>query len=136
MKALPEEDFRSKRLMLEPSDFALGSEEPDVPPSDLIDQGIWRSMTSLQDDVSIRTSDHYGSELKSLWELWSEWNCLSGALQKLAKGAPYAPISHFSSDAGDEFQASVCNALVGFYRVAFSCLRSVIEQTTVGTQLE
>jgi hypothetical protein len=93
-------------------------------------------MTSLQDDVSIRTSDHFGSELKDLWECWSEWSCLTGALQNLNSNPPKSPICHAASDAGDEFQSSICNALVGFYRVAFSCLRNALEYMTVGAQLE
>lgn len=83
MKHLPEYDFRSRRWILEPEDFALGSDEPDGPPNDLIDAKTWESIVSLQDDVSIRTSNDYGSTLALLWRYKNEWNCLVIALQEL-----------------------------------------------------
>jgi hypothetical protein len=136
MKPVPDTDFRSRRLSLGPDDFALGPDAPDGPPTDLIEIAVWRSMTSLQDDVSIRTSDHFGSELKDLWKCWTEWSCLTGALQSLSSNPQESPICHVASDVGDEFQSSICNALVGFYRVAFSCLRNALEHMSIGAQLE
>jgi hypothetical protein len=136
MKALPDSDFRSRRLVLEPEDFALGPEEPDNPPSDLIDEETWRSMTSLQDDVSVRTSNQYGSVLKEMWGFWREWNCVVGALQELAASVEESPLCAAACDASDEFQASISNALVGFYRVAFSCLRNALENMSIGLELE
>jgi hypothetical protein len=136
MKFLPDNDFRSRRLILEPDDFALGPEEPDNPPSDLLDESTWRSMTSLQDDVSVRTSNDHGSLLKSLWECWSEWSCLVGALQALTTNPADSPLCNVACNVGDEFQSSICNALVGFYRVAFSGLRNVLEHMSIGLQLE
>jgi hypothetical protein len=136
MKPVPNADFRSRRLILEPEDFALGPDAPDGPPTDLIDIAVWRSMTSLQDDVSIRTTDHFGCELKDLWECWTEWSCLTGVLQSLSGNPQESPICHVASDVGDEFQSSICNALVGFYRVAFSCLRNALEHMSIGAQLE
>jgi hypothetical protein len=35
-KPMPLEDFRAVRIVLEPADFALGDDEPDLPPSDVI----------------------------------------------------------------------------------------------------
>jgi hypothetical protein len=63
MKFLPENDFRSRRLILEPEDFAIGPDEADGVPPDLIDEPTWRSMISLQDDVSVRTSNLRNNEL-------------------------------------------------------------------------
>lgn len=136
MKPLPDDDFRSRRLLLEPEDFALGTDEPDSPPADLIDDETWRSMTSLQDDVSVRTSNEYGSALKEMWDLWREWNCVVGALQELVPSVGNSPLCAVASDVGDEFQASISNALVGFYRVAFSCLRNALENMCIGLELE
>jgi hypothetical protein len=127
MKALPDSDFRSRRLVLEPEDFALGPDDTDSPPSDLIDEDTWRSMMSLQDDVSVKTSNEYGSALKQMWGFWSEWSCVVGALQELAPSVGEAPLCAAACDVGDEFQASISNAVVGFYRVAFSCLRNALE---------
>jgi hypothetical protein len=56
-KPMPIHDFRAVRVLLEADDFALGSEEPDPPPSDLVSSETWRAVTVLSDDVVIRTSD-------------------------------------------------------------------------------
>jgi hypothetical protein len=136
MKALPDSDFRSRRLVLEPEDFALGPEDPDSPPSDLVDEETWRSMTSLQDDVSVRTSNEYGSALREMWRVCSEWSCVVGALQELAPSIGESPLCAVTCDVGDEFQASISNALVGFYRIAFSCLRNALENMSIGLELE
>lgn len=45
------------------------------------------------------------------------------------------PSAVAACDANDEFQAATYCALVGYYRVAFSCLRNVLEQVTIATQL-
>jgi hypothetical protein len=136
MKTLPDDDFRSRRFVLEPNDFALGPDEPDGPACDLIDQETWRSITSLQDDVSVRTSNEHGSSLKKMWGFWSEWSCVVGALQELTTNVAKSPLCTVACDAGDEFQSSICNALVGFYRVAFSCLRNILENMSIGLELE
>ena len=136
MNSLDANDFRAFRLMLEPDDFALGSDQPNEPPSDLIDKETWESMMSLPDDVSIRTSNEYGKTLKTLWFYWDQWNCLVGALQQEAGPLTPCPIAHVACDASDELQASIFCSVTGYYRVAFSCLRNVIEQMTVALQLE
>lgn len=46
-----------------------------------------------------------------------------------------SPTAVAASDAADEFQAAIYCALVGYYRVAFSCLRNVLEQMTIGARL-
>lgn len=136
MKPLDPNDFRASRLVLEPEDFALGPSEPDPAPSDIIDEGTWSSMVSLPDDVSIRTSNEYGSVLKVLWAYWDQWNCLVGALQQDSAASTPCPISRVAGDISDELQASIFCSLIGYYRVAFSCLRNVVEQATVALQLE
>jgi len=136
MKPLDAKDFRASRLVLEPGDFAIGSDQPDAPPSDLIDKETWESMMSLPDDVSIRTSNEYGKTLRTLWFYWDQWNCLVGALQQASEPLTQCPIAHVACDASDELQASIFCSLTGYYRVAFSCLRNVIEQMTVALQLE
>lgn len=136
MKPLDSKDFRSSRLVLEPDDFALGPSEPDPPPSDLIERDTWESMVSLPDDVSIRTSNEYGKVLKALWFYWGQWICLVGALRQGSATSAPCPVAHVASDVSDELQASIFCSLAGYYRVAFSCLRNVIEQMTVALQLE
>lgn len=102
---------------------------------DLIDKDTWNSIVSLPDDVSIHTFDHYGSVLKKFWSAWSEWICLVGALQGAVKDQTTSPIAHVACIAADELQASIYNALVGFYRLAFSSLRNILEQMTIGLHL-
>src|SRR6266571_4594011 len=72
-KRMPLSDFRAVRIVLEPDDFALGSDEPDPLPSDLISEDMWRGIVGLADDVVIRTSDHNGRALGETYRLWSEW---------------------------------------------------------------
>jgi hypothetical protein len=136
MRPLQSTDFRSTRRVLEPDDFGLGSEGPDPPPSDLIDIATWNSIVSLPDDVSVRTSNHFGSELVRTWSYSNDWNCLAGALQESLADSESSPLSDVALDVGDELQTSVYNALVGYYRVAFSCLRTTLEMMSVGLRFE
>ncbi|MCL5998334.1 MAG: hypothetical protein M1546_20125 [Chloroflexi bacterium] len=123
-KPLPLDDFRAVRIILEPDDFALSSgEEP--PPWDLVDEKTWHGITVLPDDVSIRTSNHHGSLLKTLYDLWGAWI--------EAVGCDQDPLYDTILDAADEFQAVTFNALHGYYRQAFGCLRNALEQVIIGT---
>jgi hypothetical protein len=54
----------------------------------------------------------------------------------LAPSVGESPLCAAACDVGDEFQASISNALVGFYRVAFSCLRNALENMSIGLELE
>ncbi len=134
MKPLPASDFRAKRLMLEDSDFAVAPGKY-LGPTNLIQEDTWKSITSLPDDVSIRTSDKYGSQLEEMWEYWGTWGRVVLAVQALSRDPSQSPTAIAACDASDEFQAATYCALVGFYRVAFSCLRNVLEQMTIGTRL-
>jgi hypothetical protein len=133
MKPLPSSDFRAARLMLEDDDFGLSSGEYEGP-TNLIAESAWKSIVSLPDDVSIRTSDKYGPELSQMWECWGTWGRVVLAVQELTKD-PGSPTAIVACDAADEFQGATYCALVGFYRVAFSCLRNVVEQTAIATRL-
>jgi len=67
MRPLPLSDFRARGYILEKKDFALSSGK--YPGKiDPIDKGTWRSIVSLPDDVSIRTSDKYGFQIRRIWE--------------------------------------------------------------------
>lgn len=134
MKPLPTSDFRAKRRMLEDSDFAVAPGKYSGP-TDLIQEDTWRSITSLPDDVSIRTSDKYGSQMEQMWEHWGTWGRVGLAVQALSDDPSGSPTAVAICDATDAFQAATYCALVGFYRVAFSCLRNVLEQMTVGARL-
>jgi hypothetical protein len=134
MKPLRASDFRSRRLTLQNKDFALARGKYPGP-INLISKGTWESIVSLPDDVSIRTSDKYGPQLHKMWEYWGIWVRIVLAVQDLSKDPTESPIAIAASDAADEFQASIYCALVGYYRVAFSCLRNVLEQTTIAARL-
>jgi hypothetical protein len=134
MKPLSASDFRATRLMLDDSDFALASGTYPGP-TNLIEKGTWESIVSLPDDVSIRTSDEYGPQLEQMWEYWGIWGRVVHAVQALSKNPTESPTAIGACDAADEFQAATYCALVGYYRVAFSCLRNVLEQMTIATRL-
>lgn len=120
-------DFRAGRCRLPPEAFAIVRNGL-KPPQDLIKEDTWNSIVSLTDDVSLQTSDYHGSELKVMNELWGDW------IESL--GEKKDPMFHTMLDAGDEFQACTFNSLVGYYRVASSCLRSALELNIIGTYLQ
>jgi hypothetical protein len=70
-----------------------------------------------------------------MWEYWGLWTRVVLALQALSRDPRESPSAVAACDASDEFQATTYCALVGFYRVAFSCLRNVLEQMTIGARL-
>ena len=123
-KPLPLDDFRAVRMVLEPDDFALSSGD-EHPPFDLIDKETWQGITILPDDVSIYTSNHHGSLLRILYNLWGAWIEAVGEEQDYLYDAIL--------DAADEFQATTFNALNGYYRQAIGCLRNALEQVIIGT---
>jgi hypothetical protein len=134
MKPLFASDFRAKRLMLDDSDFAIAPGKYPGP-THLIAKATWESIVSLPDDVSIRTSDRYGPELEQMWEYCGKWVRLVGGVQALGSDPTKSPTAIAACDAGDEFQAATYCALVGYYRVAFSCLRNVLEEVTIAVEL-
>src|SRR5581483_4294497 len=134
MKPLELADFRARRLMLEEDDFAIFGGKYRGP-TNLIDEATWESIVSLPDDVSIRTSDAYGPQLRQMWDYWDMWNRVILGLQALSQNPQECPTVIAACDASDEFQAGTYAALVGYYRVAFSCLRNILEQMAIGVQL-
>jgi hypothetical protein len=122
---LPDSDFRAIRKILEPQDFAYGSDTPDPPPADPVDKDTWNGIEILPDDVSIRTSNHHGRLLKSLHDLWGFWVAAVDEEQDEL----YVSIL----DASDEFQAATFNSLHGYYRQSLGVLRNAFETITIGT---
>jgi hypothetical protein len=78
--------------------------------------------------VSLRTSDHHGTELKVMHDLWGT---LIESLGEREDAMWYALL-----DAADEFQACCFNSLCGYYRVAAACLRSALDVSTMGAFLQ
>ena len=112
-------DFRSIREKLPPESFFIHPDGPNPPPKDLIDQKTWDEINWLTDDVSLRTSDNHGTEIQILFGLWE---ALIGQLN-IKEDA----MSNFILDISDEFQASLFNLIIGYYRVSASCLRNALE---------
>ncbi|HEY4354686.1 MAG TPA: hypothetical protein VGN16_02985 [Acidobacteriaceae bacterium] len=124
-KSLPKSDFRSRRRILLKSDFAF-AEGPEPAPSDKIDVGVWQSVVTLPDDVSVRTSNHQGKKLKQLEELNTAW-------LYAMRMPPYRErMSQVMLDVHDEMSASLYNCLVGYYRFSAGGMRNVLELSTIG----
>jgi hypothetical protein len=101
-----------------------------------VDDEAFRSIRTLPDDVSVTTWKEHRAVIERLWSDWEQWICPAAALQDTVGDPTDSPIAHVAVIAADELQASLYNALVGFYRVAFSSLRNVVEQVTIGLHLE
>jgi hypothetical protein len=123
-KRLPEKDFRSRRLVLDRSDFAHAP-KPEAAPSDAVSKSTWDGIVTLPDDVAVRTSNHHGSTLAQLENLWGAWIESIGEVEDC--------LSPAMLDAGDDFQSSTYTALTGFYRLSVTALRSALELTTIAT---
>jgi hypothetical protein len=120
-------DFRSNRWKLPADAFAL-AEGPDPEPTDLVREDVWSSIVSLPDHVAVWTSDHHGSELKAMNDIWGDWIVSTGTEQD--------PMQYVMLDSADELKAFVWNSLCGFYRVAAACLRNVLEMNAIGAYFQ
>lgn len=124
VKPLPPDDFRAVRSVLEPDDFAHTDSGPERPPTDLIAEETRRHLVILPDDVSIRTSNHHGTELTLLSDLAAGWTEAIGDEQDMIGVAMVEVMM--------EFDASIHNLLVGFYPQAIGCLRGILEGMMAG----
>lgn len=125
-KPLPLDDFRAVRIVMEPDDFALGSDEPEPPPSDVIPEDTWHDLTTLPDDVAVRTSNHHGTLLHILNQLAGTWPEAVGDSEH-ADAIGLAMIELIN-----EPDAALYMMLVGFYRQAIDSLRIMLESVTFG----
>jgi hypothetical protein len=122
VRKLDPSDFRARRYVLEPEDFALGSDEPDPPPTDLISEDVWRGITDLPSDVAIRTTSYQGTRVAVLYELWSGW----------IHATPMEGIvGEAMMESADDFAVALFNLLHGFYKPAISALRNALEVVTL-----
>lgn len=127
VRKLDPDDFRAHRKVLEPDDFALGSDEPDPPPTDLIDEETWGGIMDLPDDVAIRTTSHQGQRVALLHELWSDW---------VEVMPPNGILLEATFDVADDFSASLFNLTHGFYKQAIASLRNALEVMVVACDCE
>jgi hypothetical protein len=115
-------DFRSRRRLLEPEDFAIGGSNP--PPTDRVSPEVWRDLMSLLDDVAIRTTNEHGALIESLNKMrWSFLDVVEDSGDRF---------NQVLLDVQDEFGAALVFAIQGFYRQAATSLRTVLELATIG----
>ena len=127
VRNLDPDDFRAVRRVLEPSDFALSDDNPDSPPTDLIDEPAWRGIMDLPGDVAIRTTSLQGSRVSVLHELLCAWTEAFPGDGIVARAM---------LDGFDSLQAAVFNLVHGFYKEAIFALRSALEILTFATVVE
>jgi len=121
-------DFRSRRRVLDPDDFALGSDVPDPDPTDLIDQETWNEVQTLPSDVSIRTTSYQGGAIRRMTQLKS-------LLLPLLEDQTAGPVLGALLDSYDELDAAIFACVHGYYRQALAGLRSSLEIMTIGASL-
>ncbi len=125
-KPLPLDAFRAVGIVMEPDDFALDSDDTEPPPSDVILEDTWHHLTTLPDDVAVRTSSHHGTLLHILNQLAGTWPEAVGHSEH-ADAIGVAMIELIN-----EPDAALYTMLVGFYRQAIDSLRSMLESVTFG----
>ena len=128
-------DFRASRWKLLPDDFALSPEGPERPPRDLIDEETWKSVIQLPDDVSITTSGDFGAAIKDADDFWGEWLYFTSDVLGPDDGRG-SPLNSAVLNSLSEIQASIFNAVVGYYRTGISAMRNALEHMTIGLDFE
>lgn len=123
--------FRFRRYKLPPEAFLIGPErEPE--PTDLIDAETWGEITTLPDDVSLRTSEHHGTLLRTANELVGHWTEMVLDIQSLTQNPRDDALALACLDISDDLQASVYTMLTGFYRQSIATLRMALETVLAG----
>jgi hypothetical protein len=123
-----QKDFRSQRYKLPAEAFAIHPKGPEPSPRDIVDKEVWREIVYLPDDVSIRTSNDFGTELKAMIELWG-----SVVEMGMEEGDSWFRTVLYMADG---LQVCTFNSLCGFYGVAATCLRTTVETIMAGTYLQ
>lgn len=118
VRKLEATDFRARRMVLEPDDFALADGKPESAPTDLVSPEVWHGIMDIADDVAIRTTSHQGSRIELLYGLSGAW------LEIMPTGCI---VGCAMLDCSDDFAASAMSLLHGFYRQAVGTLRSALE---------
>ena len=118
VRKLAAADFRARRMVLEPTDFALTDGKPEPPPTDLVDREVWHGIMDIADDVVIRTTSYQGSHVGVLYELWGAW------VNAMPEGCI---VGYAMLECSDDFAACMFSLLHGFYKQAVGTLRSALE---------
>jgi hypothetical protein len=96
------------------------------PAPDPLAKDTWQALLSLPTEVLLRTTDHRGTQIAQLHNLWRMWN---GALPMAPRLAPFMFAAAW--DAADDFEASIFIAMHGYYRQGLANLRSALEGVTI-----
>jgi len=125
-KRMPLDDFRAVRIVLEEDDYASPSGIPEPPPTNLIPEDTWRSITVLPDEVAVKTSNRHGTLLNILNQLAGTWSvCVGDSEHPDSVGLAMIEMIN-------EPDASLYNMLVGFYRQAIDSLRCILDSVSIG----
>ncbi|HKB59869.1 MAG TPA: hypothetical protein VKC56_07450 [Gallionellaceae bacterium] len=114
-------DFRARRSVLDPADFALGSDAPEAAPTGLISEKVWREIMTLPDDVLIRTTGHDGRWIELLYRLRSNW---LGCMPK--QGILFEAML----DVLEDLDAALFSLMHGYYRQSITACRDALELMT------
>ena len=115
------DDFRARRSVLDPADFALGSDAPEAAPADLISEKLWREIMTLPDDVLIRTTSHEGRWIELLYRLRSGW---------LACMPEQGILFEAMLDILEDLDAALFNLIHGYYKQSITACRNALELIT------
>jgi len=116
VRKLEASDFRARRMVLEPDDFAVPGGPAEVPP-DLIDRKVWHELMDLTDHVAITTTSYQGTRVGFLNQLCTDW----------VMAIPDDCVEFAMIDCADDFTVSIFCLMHGFYRQAVGTLRSILE---------
>ncbi|MBI2252097.1 MAG: hypothetical protein HYU63_05065 [Armatimonadetes bacterium] len=99
------------------------------------EEEVLKDIIILPYNISLETFKKYPNEVTYAWHLWNIWVYITVTLQHINTEGN-SPTTYLSTIVIDEFQASVFNSITGFYRVAFSALRNILEQMVVAVYYE
>lgn len=132
--SVTDEDWRGQRRLLPPEALemlkggdALRPTAADGIGADPVDPETWRGIVALPDDVSLRTSEQQGRVLRDAQAAWRHWLGLVVDIQRTRPDIEHDALVVATMSVAEELQASLYNALTGFYRQAIGMLRAPVE---------
>jgi hypothetical protein len=119
------------RMTIQLPDFRrVRSFQPWPSATDLISDASWHELMDLPTDVVLQTTGYEGSLTERLHRLASDW------IWVIPVDPASAPFMHEPGlIAFEEFDAAVFNAIHGYYRQAFNCMRNVLETLAIAAGL-
>lgn len=123
-KKLSKHDIRAAREYLVNDDFAL-AEGPEFVPLGNIAPDVWNGIMGLPDDVAIRTTDFRTAQVEHAHKVAMSW---LNVAETLADG----PLQTQTLAVFEAFDASLFNAVTGWYRTAGLTLRAGVDDLLTG----